>query len=102
MAHPEYLEAGLLLAIVPLVSPQGWDYVLLMAAPALVCLIDRYGALTGPWRLAAAGGFLLTSLMIFDLYGRTLYVALTDRGAMTLGGALLVVAAARVRARGLA
>jgi hypothetical protein len=101
-ARPDYLEIGLLLLLVPLISPQGWDYVLLIATPALVCLIDRIGALTAPWRAATIGGFLLTSLMIFDIYRRALYVALTDSGAMTVGGVLLVLALARVRGRGLA
>jgi hypothetical protein len=100
-ARPDYLEVGLLLLIVPLVSPQGWDYVLLMATPGLVVLIDRYGALTAPWRAATIGGFLLTSLMIFDIYRRALYVSLTDSGAMTVGGVLLMLALARVRGRGL-
>jgi hypothetical protein len=102
VARPDYLDVGLLLLLVPLVSPQGWDYVLLIAAPAVVCLIDRYGALSGVWRIAVAAGFLLTSLMLFDLYRRTVYVALTGGGVMTIGGVLLVLAAARLRARALA
>jgi hypothetical protein len=100
--HPDYLEIGVLLLLVPLVSPQGWDYVLLLAMPALVCLIDRFGVLPGPWRVAATTGFLLTSLMIFDLYGRTLYVGLTDGGVITIGGILLVASLVRLRAGSLA
>jgi hypothetical protein len=45
---------------------------------------------------------LLTSLMLFDLYRRTVYVALTGGGVMTIGGVLLVLAAGRLRARALA
>jgi hypothetical protein len=102
VAHPDYLEIGVLLLLVPLVSPQGWDYVLLLAMPAFVCLIDRFGVLPGPWRVAALAGFLLTSLMIFDLYGRTVYVALTDRGVITIGGILLVASLVRLRTGSLA
>ena len=34
VSEPNYLEFGLLMILVPLLSPQGWDYVLLIAAPA--------------------------------------------------------------------
>jgi LPXTG-motif cell wall-anchored protein len=30
---PEYLECALLMLLIPLVSPQGWDYLLLLATP---------------------------------------------------------------------
>jgi len=99
---PDYLDVGFLLVLVPLLSPQGWDYVLLMATPALVCLVDRFGAVSGPWRAVTAGGFLLTSLMLFDIYRRTAYVALTDGGAMTVGGILLALGLVHLRARSLA
>jgi len=36
--------------LIPLVSPQGWDYVLLLATPAVVCLVDRWGELTKWWQ----------------------------------------------------
>ncbi len=100
--RPEYLEVGLLLVLVPLISPQGWDYVLLLGTPALVCLIDRFRDLSMPLRLVTAAGFLLTSLMLFDVYRRTLYIALTEGGAITIGGILLAVSLARLRVLALA
>jgi hypothetical protein len=100
--HPDYLDVAVLMVLVPLLSPQGWDYVLLLATPALVLLIDRFRELSLPWRVMTAAGFLLTSLMIFDVYRRTLYVALTEAGAITIGGILLAVSLARLRVRSLA
>ena len=50
VSAPEYLECALLLVLVPLLSPQGWDYVLLLATPAVVCLVDRWGELTKRWQ----------------------------------------------------
>ena len=35
-AFPEGLEGALLLTLMPLLSPQGWDYVFLIATPAIV------------------------------------------------------------------
>ena len=50
MAAPEYLECALLMLLIPLVSPQGWDYVLLLATPAVVCLVDRWREFPTIWR----------------------------------------------------
>ena len=42
VASPDGLEAALLLTSIPLLSPQGWDYVFLLATPAVVFVIN-YG-----------------------------------------------------------
>src|SRR5690606_17230467 len=36
LQHREALEGALLLTLIPLLSPQGWDYVFLVATPAVV------------------------------------------------------------------
>src|SRR6185503_6513952 len=40
LAAPDTLEAGLLLLLIPLLSPQGWDYVFLIGTPAVMLLIN--------------------------------------------------------------
>ena len=40
--EPNYLEGAYFLVLVPLLSPQGWDYVLLIALPAYVLILDRW------------------------------------------------------------
>ena len=47
---PDYLESALLMLLIPLLSPQGWDYVLLLATPAVVCLVDRWREFTRLWQ----------------------------------------------------
>ena len=37
---PDYLEVALLMLLIPLFSPQGWDYVLLLAHTGGRCLVD--------------------------------------------------------------
>jgi hypothetical protein len=70
---PEFLECAMLLLLIPLWSPQGWDYVLLLATPAVVCLVDRFGDLTPAWRWSLGAALALMCLTIFDVMGRTLY-----------------------------
>ena len=65
---PDTSSVGFLLLLVPLLSPQGWDYVLLLATPAFV-LPGRSVPRRGRWRGASssAARFALTSFTIFDL-----------------------------------
>ena len=53
VAEPNYLEGAYFFVLIPLLSPQGWDYVMLLALPAYMCLVDRWRdtlAGGGPWR----------------------------------------------------
>lgn len=72
-AHPETLEGSLLLLITPLLSPQGWDYVLLIGTPAVMLLIDNWSALPRGLRLASAAAMALIAFSIYDLMGREAY-----------------------------
>ena len=73
IANPDYLEFALLLLLIPLLSPQGWDYVLLLGTPAVVCLLDRWSEVSREWKVATAVSLVLMGLTIFDVMGRTLY-----------------------------
>ena len=42
---PDTLEASLLLLLIPLLSPQGWDYVFLIGTPAVMLLINELPSL---------------------------------------------------------
>jgi hypothetical protein len=97
--QPAYLEVSALLLIVPLLSPQGWDYVLLLGIPAFVCLIDRFPGMPRPWQAVTCVGFALTSFTIFDLLGRTLYLRLMARSVVSVGALLLVASVVQLRAR---
>jgi hypothetical protein len=102
VSEPLYLEFGLLMLLVPLLSPQGWDYVLIVGMPAFVCLLDRWGDVTLPWRVLTAAGIALVSFTIFDLLGRALYLRTMLLSVVTVGALLLVVCAAHLRSRSLA
>jgi len=96
---PERLEGALLLMLVPLVSPQGWDYVLLLAAPAVVGLIThlrdqpRWLSVASSLAMAAIG------LTIYDLMGRTAYHAFMMASGITLCTFVLIASLVGLRAR---
>ena len=97
VTRPGYLEIGYLLVLIPLISPQGWDYVLVAAMPAYVCLVDRFGDRPKVWQLATALGFFLTSFTIFDLVGRTVYFSLMSLSAVSVGALLMCASLLRLR-----
>jgi hypothetical protein len=102
VAEPDYLEAAYFMLLVPLLSPQGWDYVLLIGLPAYVCLVDRWTELSPPWRIVAATGIFLTSFTIYDLLRRPLYMHLMQWSAVSVGAILVAATLIRLRWRALA
>ena len=102
-AHePGYLEFGMLMLLVPVLSPQGWDYVLLLGTPAVVVLVDRWKEMSRPWQAVTAAGIFGMSFTIFDLIGRTLYTAAMRYSVVTISVLMLLGALAYLRRRGLA
>jgi hypothetical protein len=102
VAEPSYLEAAYFFVLIPLLSPQGWDYVLLLALPAYVCLVDRWRDTAHAWRAVAMVGFILTSFVVYDLMRRPLYFFLLDWGAGSVGAVLIAASLIRLRSRALA
>lgn len=94
---PDYLEYALLMLLIPLISPQGWDYVLLLGTPAVICVLDRWAAFTRVWKTAAAVALVLMGLTIFDILGRTLYGQIMALSLVTVAALGLVAVLAQLR-----
>lgn len=96
---PEYLDAALLLFVIPLLSPQGWDYVLLVSTPAVMLLLDRFDQfpIAARWLLAAS--LALAGLTFWDVLGREPYRALMMTRVISVGALLQVGFIVYLRAR---
>jgi hypothetical protein len=81
---PDTLEACLLLILIPLLSPQGWDYVFLIATPAVMLLIDERSALPRELRYATIAAIAAIALSIFDLMGREAYATFMRLSLITV------------------
>jgi len=99
MAFPEALEGSLLLMIVPLLSPQGWDYVLLLTAPAIVLLVNYGDRLAAGMRVAAIVAALTMGLSLFDAVGRDAYAAFMKTAAISVCACVLIAAVCSLRLR---
>jgi hypothetical protein len=101
ITYPDYLEYALLMLIVPLVSPQGWDYVLLLGTPAVVFLLDRWPEMTRAWKGVTITALTLMGLTVFDLVGRTVYAHIMSLAIVTVAAISTAVAVAHLRWKGL-
>ena len=102
ISTPEYLEFALLMLLIPLVSPQGWDYVLLLGTPAIVCLIDRWRELTPVWQWPLGAALALMCLTMFDVMGRAAYGRFMELSIVTVCALAIGVGLAHLRWRKLA
>ena len=96
-AHPEYFDAALLLFLIPLLSPQGWDYVLLISTPAVLLLLDRLDAFARPARWLLLACLALAGLTFWDVLGREPYKALMMSRIVTVGALVQVALLLRLR-----
>lgn len=99
---PEVAEAALLLTLIPLLSPQGWDYVFLIATPAIALLVNYEHQLPRSVRIATIGAVLTIGLSLYDVMGRQAYAAFMALSVITLCFLVVVAALCTLRLRGIA
>lgn len=100
--QPEALEGACLLMMIPLLSPQGWDYVFLVATPAIAMLVNYDDRLPAVLRWTMWMAILIIGLSLFDLMGRERYAVFMSWSIITVCFLVLVAALATLRRRGLA
>ena len=102
VARPDGLEAGLLIAITPLISPQGWDYVVILATTAMAYVVNDFDRLPRVLRMLTIAAIAAIGLSLYDLLGRDLLYALLNLSIITLGMTVLIAALLTLRMRKLA
>jgi hypothetical protein len=99
---PEGVEGAMLLTLIPLLSPQGWHYVFLIATPAIVFLANYQDLLPGPVRVASIAAVSASAFSVFDLMGRTAYTAFMRLSIISLCFLVVIAALATLRVRKIA
>jgi hypothetical protein len=102
IAFPEGLEGAVLLTLMPLLSPQGWDYVFLIATPAIVYVVNYVDLLPRAMRFAATAAVLIIGFSLFDLMGRTAYYAFMRLSFISLCFFVVIAALTTMRLRKIA
>jgi hypothetical protein len=96
-----FLEVGVLMLLMPLLSPQGWDYVLLLGMPVVAAVVDRWHALPSHLRayfvlVAVVFATPIRLFMSVDAYNAVMATAVVSVAAIVLVGL-----GTSLRARGL-
>jgi alpha-1,2-mannosyltransferase len=94
------LESGLLLTLIPLISPLGWDYTLLSSALAVTFLFRHFSLFPRLMRGLLAIDFALIALSLYDLMGKSLYARYMAFSIPTICFLLLAGALAWLRIEG--
>lgn len=102
LAFPEGLEGALLLTLIPLLSPQGWDYVFLVSTPAVVYLVNYEDRLPRAVRALTIAAVAVIGLTIYDVMGRSAYHAFMALSIVSLCYFVVIAALGVLRARGVA
>jgi alpha-1,2-mannosyltransferase len=92
IASPLLGEAALLLVLIPLVSPLGWDYTFLSSILAVALVFKDFYFFPRLVRIILVCNFLVIALSIYDLLGRKLYAVFMSWSVLTINFFVLVAA----------
>ena len=90
IGEPVALECSLLLTLIPLVSPLGWDYTLLMSVLAVTIVVKNYFHYSRPVRVVLVVNFCMIALSIYDLIGPTYYGVFMASSTLTINFLIVV------------
>lgn len=84
------LECALGLLLIPLVSPLGWDYTLLMSTLAIMIIIQKYSSYSKMYRIILVINLVLIFSLLYDLLGRDVYSMIMQWSVSTFNFLLLI------------
>jgi len=84
------LECSVLLILIPLASPLGWDYNLLMSILGIMIVVHYFSFYTKIWRIFLVCNFLVIFFSVYDIMGKDLYSTFMSLSLTTLNFLVLV------------
>lgn len=90
MPRAEVLECAILLICIPLVSPLGWDYTLIMSVLGVTILVHNIQNFSKLWQTILFINFFIIGFTLYDVVGRELYSRLMTWSLPTLNFLLVI------------
>ena len=84
------LECSVLLILIPLASPLGWDYNLLMSILGIMIIVYYFPYYTKIWRTVLVCNFLIIFFSVYDIIGKDLYSTFMSLSLTTLNFLALI------------
>jgi len=93
------LECSVLLILIPLVSPLGWDYTLLVSVLGVMIVIQNFFEYSKLWRAVLVVNFFIITFSLFDIMGREMYAMFMSWSVITINFFVLIGYLAYLRFR---
>jgi glycosyl transferase family 87 len=93
------LEGALVLTLVTLISPLGWDYNFIMALLAVTLIVSSRSTFPRPLRWLLFANFAIIALALYDTMGRTLYGMFMRWSVTTINFVVVILALGYLRLR---
>jgi hypothetical protein len=84
------LECSILLILIPLISPLGWDYTLLMSVLGVTIIILNFFGYSKLWRGVLVLNFFIITFSLYDVMGRDLYAMFMSWSVITINFMILI------------
>jgi hypothetical protein len=84
------LECSILLILIPLVSPLGWDYTLLVSVLGVMLILQNFFRYPRLWRGVLVVNFFIIAFSLFDIMGRELYAKFMSWSVITFNFLILI------------
>lgn len=95
------LDCSILLVLIPLLSPLGWDYTLLMSFLGVMICFVHFLDYSKFWRACLILNFLIVTFSLYDLLGKALYAQFMSLSVITLNFLILIGYLSFLRWKGL-
>jgi hypothetical protein len=93
------LDGALILALITLISPLGWDYNFMMALLAVAMILNNRFAFPKPIQWLIIANFAIIALALYDTMGRTAYGVFMHWSVTTINFCIVALALAYLRFR---
>jgi hypothetical protein len=93
------LDGALVLTLIPLLSPLGWDYTFQMSLLAVALIVNHRDAFARPVQWLIGANFAIIALALYDTMGRFVYGAFMRWSVTTANFGVVILALAWLRFR---
>lgn len=100
VSQPILLDCFLLMALIPLISPLGWDYTLLSSVPAVMLILNHFDKYRPFWKAFLCFNFAVIALSLYDLMGREFYSFFMSLSFITINFLVLIAYLGYLRIKG--
>ena len=84
------LECSILLILIPLISPLGWDYTLLMSVLGITIIIHNFSGYSKFWRGVLVFNLFIITFSLYDIMGRDFYARFMSWSVITINFLILI------------